>query len=324
MNWSAKLLDGDRPEAPLDERIDALFAAQRVGWPALAEGEAALASLETKALEAEDGRILVQANPGRRRSTHAKVDAQSVAERPCFLCPANMPTEERGIAWRHLVILPNPYPILPRHSTIPSREHAPQRLAGRVQLLLELAQAAGPELAVFYNGPRCGASAPDHFHFQACDGRALPVFETELRGQGRERRASTSFGRAIVLFASPDLADVAADLNATLDVLSRSASPGEEPKINLVATIREGRIVAALFPRSAHRPSCYFALGADRVAISPAALEMSGVLVVAEPEHFSRVDAAVARRIYQEVSFNAAQFDELVEDLARRQIILER
>jgi Domain of unknown function (DUF4922) len=324
MNWAAKLLATDRPEEPLSERIDALLAQQRASWPAMAQGEASLASLETKTLHAEDGRVVVQANPGRRRSTHAKVDAASVAERPCFLCPANMPIEERGIACGDLVILPNPYPILPRHLTIPSREHAPQRLAGRVELLLELAQAAGPGLAVFYNGPRCGASAPDHFHFQACDADALPVFGLNLGGVGRKRRAVTSFGRAILLFASADLAEVAADVNATLDVLCRDAASGDEPMVNVVVTMRDERVVAAIFPRAAHRPTCYFAEGSERLAISPAALEMAGVLVVAEPEQFPRVDAAIARRIYEEVSLDSRRFDALIASLAQRQVILDR
>ncbi len=324
MNGDDKLLAHDRPEAPLAERIETLLADQRARWPALAEGEASLASLETKELQAADGRVIVQANPGRRRSTHAKVDAKSLAERPCFLCPVNMPDEERGIAWRDLVLLPNPYPILPQHLTIPSREHRPQRLEGRVEMLVELARAAGPGLAVFYNGPRCGASAPDHFHFQACASESLPAFDEAPSGTGHERRAITAFGRQMLVFASPQGADVAADLQATLDVLSRDATPGDEPMVNALVTVRDDRVVAALFPRSAHRPSCYFAEGDARLAISPAALEMAGVLVVAEPEQLPRVDAAAVRRIYEEVSLGANRFDALIETLSRQGIILEK
>lgn len=316
MTWAAKLLPQDRPDVPLAERIDALLADQRAAWPAMAEGEASLASLETKVLRAADGRVLVQANPGRRRSTHAQVDPKAIAARPCFLCPANMPVEEQGIAWRDLVILPNPYPILPRHCTIPSRGHTPQRLAGRVELLLELAEAAGPSLAVFYNGPRCGASAPDHFHFQACDASALPVFDEPMSSGNRQRRAVTSFGRTFLIFASPDRADVAADLNLALQQLSANTQSDDEPMVNVLATMRGDRLIAALFPRAAHRPMCYTAPEPARVAISPAALEMAGVLVVAEPEHFPRVDAAVARRIYEEVSLDSPRFDRLAVALS--------
>lgn len=313
--WADKLLPHDRPEAPLAERIDALLAHQRANWPAMAEGEASLASLKTKVLEADDGRIVVQANPGRRRSTHAKVDPKDIAARPCFLCPTNMPLAERGIAWRDLVILPNPFPILPRHCTIPSRDHTPQQIAGRVELLLELAQAAGPSLAVFYNGPRCGASAPDHFHFQACDIAALPVFnQLDARGLRRRRRVH-SFARNFLLFASPHPGEVAADLSAALDHLGALAPASAEPMVNLLATVHNDGLVAALFPRGAHRPGCYSAEEPHRVAISPAALEMAGVLVVAEPDHFDRVDAAVARQIYEQVSLAPAAFDALARSV---------
>jgi len=311
MNWAEKLLSHDRPDAPLAERIDALLADQRVRWPALAEGEASLAALQSKSLETADGRVVVQANPGRRRSTHAKVDPQAIAARPCFLCPENMPPEERGIAWRDLVILPNPYPILPRHCTIPSRQHAPQRLTGRVAMLLELATAAGPTLAVFYNGPRCGASAPDHFHFQACAAEALPVLAAVAADPPRRRQARTSFGRNFLVLAGSDLNEVATDLRAALDLLGAQAGPGEEPMVNLLAAMVEGRLVAVLFPRAAHRPRCY---GADEpltVAVSPAALEMAGLLVVADPAHIDRIDGAVARQIYEDVSLAAGPFDAL-------------
>ena len=315
MSWERVLLPGDDARAPLARRIEALFAQQRGAWPALAEGEASLASLRTRVLEEDGARVVVQANPGRRRSTHAKVDAQSIAQRACFLCPQNMPAEERGIAVGDLVLLPNPFPILSRHVTIPARDHTPQRLAGRVRTLVELAAAAGPEFVVFYNGPRCGASAPDHFHFQACAAAGLPVLDEWPDRAGHERGGRSAFGRSMLLVAGEDLAAVEADLTRALDLLARDAPAGEEPMLNLLATHRGGRVKAALFPRAAHRPTCYFAEGEARLAISPAALEMAGVLVVAEPEQLDRVDAAAARRIYEDVSVEREQFERLLESL---------
>jgi len=315
MNWDRILLAEDDGHAPLGRRIAALFEQQRATWPALAEGEASLCSLQTRTLECDGARVIVQANPGRRRSTHAKVDATSIAQRACFLCPQNMPAEERGIAVGELVVLPNPFPILPRHVTIPAREHTLQRLAGRVGALLELAAAAGPELAVFYNGPKCGASAPDHFHFQACTAAGLPVFDEWSDGAGRERRGRTAFGRSMLLVAGTQVADVEADLAPALDQLARESAADEEPMVNLLATHRGGRLMAALFPRAAHRPSCYFAEVETSLAISPAALEMAGVLVVAEPEQLDRVDATAARHIYEEVSIAPERFDRLLKTL---------
>jgi ATP adenylyltransferase/5',5'''-P-1,P-4-tetraphosphate phosphorylase II len=226
-----------------------------------------------------------------------------------------MPAEERGIAWGDYVIAPNPYPILPLHVTIPHREHTPQRLAGRVGDLLELAAAAGPEFVVFYNGPRCGASAPDHFHFQACAAAGLPAFEEWPDATGHERRGRTAFGRSMLLAASENAGAVEADVNRVLELLA-DESPGDvEPMVNLLATRRGKRVMAALFPRAAHRPSCYFAEGEARLAISPAALEMAGVLVVADAEQLLRADATAARHIYQEVSIEPERFAQLISSL---------
>jgi len=86
-----------------------------------------------------------------------------------------MPTEERGVAFEDLVVMPNPFPVLPMHCTIAAGEHQPQLIAGRVDCLLRLATEIGPDLAAFYNGPKCGASAPDHFHFQAARASEIPI-----------------------------------------------------------------------------------------------------------------------------------------------------
>ena len=120
------ILEGD-PGAgvPLRRRVDTLFEQQRATWPMLRDGEAALAHMQRKTLELNGESIVLQYNPARRRSTTAKIDAQAVAARPCFLCPQNMPAEERGLAFEDLVVMPNPFPVLPLHCTIAAMEHAP-------------------------------------------------------------------------------------------------------------------------------------------------------------------------------------------------------
>jgi hypothetical protein len=315
MSWERVLLAEDDPSTPLDRRLETLIGQQQATWPLLAEGVASLQSLQTRVLERAGARVVVQANPGRRRSTHAKVDARSIAERACFLCPHNMPPEERGIAVGSLVAAPNPYPILPRHVTLPDRAHTPQALTGRVATLLELAAAAGPQFVVFYNGPRCGASAPDHFHLQACAAEGLPAFDEWPLYAGHERRGHTAFGRSMLLVGGTEMSQVEADLTQALAVLAGQSSSGDEPLVNLLATRRGDRVLAALFPRRAHRPRCYFADGEARLAISPAALEMAGVLVVAEPEQLDRVDAAAAQQIFEDVSIERGPFERLLESL---------
>jgi hypothetical protein len=85
---------------------------------------------------------------------------------------------------------------------------------------------------------------------------------------------------------------------------------------NLLAHFDVGRFRAVLFPRSAHRPACYFKAGDEQLTISPAVLEMCGVLVTTEPEQFARLDAEIARAIYEEVSVDARRFERLVSMIA--------
>lgn len=324
MSWQAVVLDLAADE-PLDQRIERLLAQQRAAWPMFRDGERALAQVRTRRLSDGAATILVQANPGRRRSTHAKVDPRSIAERPCFLCPQNMPVEERGIAFDELVVLPNPFPILPFHLTAADRQHRPQQLRGRVGRLLALAAAAGPELAVFYNGPRCGASAPDHFHFQICSAAGIPLLR-ELAALGEQPRGVVydTFGRSVVRFASADHTLVQAGVEQLLERLAAdeaAARPGEapdEPMVNVIAHRADGRLTALVFPRKAHRPARYFAAGAERLAVSPAALEMAGILVVAEEEDLDRIDLAAARSIYEDVSLEPSRLERLLAPIGDR------
>ena len=310
MSWERIIHDTAQPDVDLSGQIDELLEYQRGNWPLFREGEAALSGMQTRIISEGQAQIVVQANPGRRKSTHAKVDAESISSRPCFLCPENIPSEEKGIAFDDLVILPNPYPVLRRHFTVPSREHAPQRFEGRVAEMLKLARALGPDMLVFYNGPGCGASAPDHFHFQACSNSAIPLL-THLPGGGDDGRlALTSFGRRLLVCSEKGAGNT---VDFVSRVLERLPPEDPEPLINVLAVHREERYLTVLWPRSKHRPDCYFKDGEARIAVSPAALEMAGILVVADPDHFDRVDRKAAVSIYREVSLDAGEFDDLAK-----------
>jgi hypothetical protein len=311
MSWE-RILQNDRPGEPLRQRVNALFAQQRDTWPMLRDGEASLRQLQRKTLASDGESIVVQMNPARRRSTLAKTDAQSIAARRCFLCPDNMPIEERGVAFEELVIMPNPFPVLPLHCTIASREHGPQRIAGRVESLLRLALQIGPDLAAVYNGPRCGASAPDHFHFQAASAQEIPILSQLPPGDGgRSLVAATSFGRHMLIARDADLAPVSRAIEKAISMLTDIEQPSDEPMLNLLARYDRNQYAAILFPRRAHRPACYFATGPEQLLISPAILEMCGILVATEAEHFERIDAKIARGIYQEVSISDTDFARL-------------
>jgi hypothetical protein len=315
MSWE-RILQIDRSGEPLRERIDGLFAQQRDTWPMLRDGEAALAQLEKKTLVDVGESAIVQVNPARRRSTQANTDAKAIAARPCFLCPDNMPVEERGAAFEDLVLMPNPFPILPLHCTIADRVHQPQRLRGRVATFVQLAREIGPDLAALYNGPRCGASAPDHFHLQAARASEIPILKQLPKlTDGRSIVPHTSFGRNMLIVHCANPADVAANIERSIVALQAIEATADEPMFNLVALFEAGHYTVVLFPRAAHRPACYFATESEQLLISPAVLEMSGILVTTAPEHFARIDAGIARTIYEEVSISRARFADLIASL---------
>lgn len=318
MDWPDILPDDVSHLSALGPAIDRLLQRQREEWPLFRAGEAALAGCVTAELNDGAQRIVLQANPGRARSTHANVDPQAIARRPCFLCPHNMPAEERGLAWRDLAILPNPFPILPRHCTIASRSHRPQRLADGLETLLGLARGVGPDMVVFYNGPRCGASAPDHLHFQACAADPVPLWRRVAACRQPLRRAESAWGRSYLAACDPDARRLGLLLAALLERLRRvggaAPSPDDEPLLNVVAGYGEGLFRCLAFPRAAHRPACFHREEPERIAVSPAALEMAGLLVAADPAHLGRLDATAVRAIYAEVSLPVGMWAPLLGD----------
>jgi hypothetical protein len=251
----------------------------------------------------------VQHNPARRRSVNAAVDPTSIAARPCFLCPASFPPGEVGVAWRDLALLPNPFPIVPRHLTIPSLEHRPQALAGRAAELVELAGALGESMVVLYNGPRCGASAPDHFHFQA-GAAIMPAFELITAATRDAVQPVQSGGRRFVALVDGDAARLGARIEAALAAWGVVHA---EAMCNVLVRWRGGRGTALFFPRRAHRPQAFFADADARIGVSPAAIEMAGILVVSDHESLERLDAPAAETVYTEVSPTAAEFAAFLE-----------
>ncbi len=311
MSWD-RLLQNDKPGTPLRERIDELFSQQRATWPTLRDGEAALQQLERKTLILDGDSVIVQVNPARRRSTLAKTDAKSIAARACFLCPENMPVEERGASFEDLVLLPNPFPVLPLHCTIADREHRPQAICGRVTTFIHLAQEIGPDMAALYNGPRCGASAPDHFHLQAATAAEVPLLDQlSMLPYDRAIAPHSTFGRNMLVFRGENASEITTSVEQAIEALRQISETTDEPMLNLLGHFTNDRYTLVLFPRSAHRPTCYFATGEEQLLVSPAVLEMCGILVTTEMSHFARIDDAVARSIYEEVSITNSQFAEL-------------
>lgn len=303
--WADRILAQVDRAAELPKALAELMAQQRATWPALAAGEVALADTPVRVLASGDAGLLAQANLRRSASTFARTDAESIARRPCFLCEANLPPEERGIAFDDLIIMPNPFPAVPEHLTLAARDHVPQSLSGRIPTLLRSARALREDYFVLYNGPRCGASAPDHFHFQAGRRALMPVFGHAQLECGESARILSAGARSFVRVRGSSADRVEQQIEEAVSRLATLDDEPPEPKINLLATYRGGHYVVLIFPRTQHRPANFFEPEAS-LSISPASLEMAGLVVVCDEGVFERVTANDVEAILREVCVDKA------------------
>jgi SpoIID/LytB domain protein len=288
-----------------------LFEEQLNEWPLAATNYASLSGVLCKDLILDGVRFRVQCNPQRLSSSTAKTDPKALQERPCFLCPQHRPAEQRGLPLGDYTLLVNPFPVFPRHYTLPA-EHQPQRIQGRTADFLALAQQLD-DCVVFYNGPQCGASAPDHLHFQAGNKGFLPL-ETDSKAwypntepiyTHPQLRIAELRGllRGGWLLEGSRSTLLTAALDALIDTLPTTG--GAEPLLNLLGWYTDGQWYVLLLPRKTHRPSCYYRDDATKLLISPASVEMGGVLVAARREDFDRLDASELRTLLEEVSPSA-------------------
>ncbi len=304
--------------------IEGLIEQQQATWPMLRDAVAGLAEVKYKQLSVKGSEVFAQFNPKRIVSTSAVVDAATIKQRPCFLCPDSLPPEERGVEFgADFVTLCNPFPVLPRHLVVTSRRHTPQSIEGNFGTLLDLARDLGESFFALYNGPACGASAPDHLHFQACERERLPIF----RDIENWKRQVWSRDSEIEMFSLEDYRLNALIIRGfqrdalirrferALRLLVATTGSGSEPMVNLVATVNGNEWMVIVFPRGRHRPSCYDAEGDAKLTVSPAAIDLSGVLVVPNPAHFDRIGSWDVEKIYAEVTLDRERFDSWLQKI---------
>lgn len=296
----------------LPAALDELLAQQRATWPALREGEAALENAPMRPLAGGDASLIAQANLRRSTSTFARTDETSIAQRPCFLCEENLPDEERGVGFGPLVALPNPFPAVRDHLTLAAREHVPQRIAGRIDLMHDVARALGDASFVLYNGPRCGASAPDHFHFQSGRLDAMPVFAHSALATARGLSVLHAGARNAFVARTESSSEATRLVAECLARIAVNQPDEDEPMVNILSTYRNGHHVTLLFPRTRHRPGDFFT-AKDALAISPAALEMAGLVVVCDEAQYEQLTAPSVERIFAEVCVSAPLMREALE-----------
>ena len=317
-----QMLQG-KQELMADSPLQRFFNRQLEKWEAARQRYHDLRSAKTRELAVGAYSIQVQWNPARMVSTGAKMDQKTIAERPCFLCEKNRPKEQiKKEVDGQYELLVNPFPILQQHFTIPSLKHQPQRILesyGEIHKLLE----EYPEMMVFYNGPQCGASAPDHAHFQAGTSGLLPL-------QMSWQRLSRNLTTLVSLNDDEDISMIDDYPCTALLIRSRSqygdeqlfrrlyeALPATEPEpmMNIVAWRCNDDFLAVVFPRTKHRPDCYYKEGNEQFIISPGALDMAGFIITPRQEDYERLTPEIALGILDEITLKGEALQQLINSL---------
>jgi len=295
-----KVLDSYLTSNTLADKAKALVAQQKDAWELAKKNYSDLEKIEKKVFDFDQFKIVVQFNPGRIVSSSAKVDDKSIKERPCFLCVDNLPAEQKGILYNNeYLILINPFPIFEEHFTIPTVKHQPQQIAKSFHDMLNIAKDLGKYYSVFYNGPKCGASAPDHLHFQACTNKVMPI-ETELKNITSENGtllfdendttvyAIGNYLRNLFVIESSSKENAVSQFETLYNIIQSETGSTDEPMMNIVV-LYDGTWKILMFPRAKHRPSQYFIEGENRLLISPAAVDFGGQLITPREEDFNKI-----------------------------------
>ena len=305
-----------------DSSISRFFNRQMEKWADARHRFRDLKHVETHQLS---DLLKVQWNPARIVSTGAKIDKKTLGDRPCFLCDKNRPKEQisKQIDERFLLLV-NPFPILPVHFTIPARKHQPQSIYknyGEMHRFLSLHS----ELMVFYNGPKCGASAPDHLHFQAGTSGILPL-------QANWQRLSRNLTDIISLNDDEKIALIHDFVVPAFVIISKSEDSDEalfqrlyksmpvrgdetEPMMNIIAWRKGDEYISVVIPREKHRPEAYFAEGDAQMMVSPGALDMSGLIITPREEDFRKLTEESATAILQECGVSTDKMNSIVTKL---------
>nr|WP_319265781.1 DUF4922 domain-containing protein [uncultured Draconibacterium sp.] len=307
----------------ISTEIKQLLTDQKKEWELAGKNFVGLENVQVREFQFDGFTVKVQFNPGRIVSSAAKVDKKSIEARPCFLCAANRPVEQRGVTFGEYEVLVNPFPIFPEHFTIPAFTHTPQQIKGNFGNMLDLAQAM-EGFTLFYNGPKCGASAPDHFHFQAGNKGFMPIDDemTALKEKYGDIWVKDNVNYCAIKdglrnFFVLESASKMYMINAFAFIYSEleNQESEEEPMLNILTRYINGVWRILVFPRALHRPSQYFADGKENILISPASVDMGGVLITPQEKDFLKIEKADIESILKQVLLPVDQFDKLTTKL---------
>lgn len=302
------------PEKNLPQLCLDLLSEQKRTWPDLQKGYQFLEKVRMRDVTCREFSVRLQYNPGRIRSSTAEVSRKKVNEQHCFLCLDHLPESQKGVLYvGNYLILCNPMPVFHSHFTVSHLDHRPQAIAEQIGTLLRLMGDLGPDWMVLYNGPRCGASAPDHLHFQIIPSGKMPI-EREISEQKRLLRMTKSegvslyrlrdLGREVILLEGEKPSTLENVLKMWQEALKSALKLDEEPMINIAGFYEGAKFRLLIFPRQKHRPDAFFKEGKDRIVISPGAIDMGGFLITPVEKDFNQLDGMMVESIYKEVSID--------------------
>ena len=271
----------------LKHKVNQLFNEQISEWKLARDNYDALKYLRVKTLDVNGHPYKIQFNPARIVSSSAKIDTEHISRRPCNLCRANRPSEQKGVPFgNRYIVLVNPFPIFSRHLTIADVEHTPQIIVSRFGDMLDLAEQLD-DYTVFYNGPKCGASIPDHFHFQAGNKGVLPI-------------ENDRFKYNAICFESENRQEM---IKRFREIYENLPTPPDhpEPMLNMLTLYEIEQWTTWIFPRTKHRPACYATHGATQLLITPGSVEMGGLFITPLEKDFEKITAEDIARILHEV-----------------------
>lgn len=295
----------------INSEVKSLFHHELANWPLARTNYEGLKTVQTKVFSFGDYDVKVQFNPARIVSSGAKVDAKTIAERKCFLCPENRPAEQTSVSFGDYEILVNPFPIFPEHFTIPHKKHQPQQILPYFTDMLDLAKVLDDYL-VFYNGPKCGASAPDHLHFQAGTKDFLPLVYDYKRMKNKEVDLLVTTEKHQLFQMKNYLRTVfcieSNDRESAKDAFEKlyhhfQGEGDDEPLMNIVCFYENHQWYVFVLPRKAFRPWQYTAEADKQLLVSPATVEMCGVFITPVEAHFNKISKEDIESIFDQVSF---------------------
>ncbi|MBO7259933.1 MAG: DUF4922 domain-containing protein [Bacteroidaceae bacterium] len=279
--------------------LDKCLESQLAAWPKAEQAFKNLSTVKTRTISSSG--LKLQFNPSRIVSTAANISREGIEKRACFLCRDTRPAEQQVFPLEDgYELLVNPYPILKEHFTVVSTKHQPQSIRESINIFLKIASNLEPGYVVFYNGPRSGASAPDHLHLQIGSNDGIPLIDKICNNQWNSNSNISTispFGFPVKVIKGDNKEDILSIIDS-IPIID-----GEyEPRMNIIACNHQGTVYTAIIKRGKHRPNCYYADGAEKRLVSPGTLDMCGLIITPREDDFNNLTEREILDIYREVT----------------------